>query len=348
VIPGGRYALSVIHPGSPVLRVRYRDGVVINPAGYPDWLLYARAVVELAPPPAGLGRDEVRVLDVIVANEVMAAGDDPLWEFTRADDLARTPAGWVWAHLGGVRRLALVPAELHGAFRHAGGVRTMGPAEHRRGLRNDDRTTNAMIEADGWLAADTLAAFETWLGHPLPQRYREFFQQTNGGRPAEPVVHPGFGFVLDQPFFGLGRDDRHQDLPYAADWFGDRLTEEFLAVGYVQGGVLALKVRGDDADSIWYLDDDDQRDEDSLDAGYICANLLHRCADGIDHLLRTLIRPPVDLLRIADELITSGGVREVRPQLCGGSLPGPRRAPWQPPPDRVTQPDPVVKQLEIR
>ena len=70
-MPGARYAMNIVHPGSPVLRVRYREGVLIDPYGFPDWLLYARAMVTLAPPVAGYSREETRVLDVLAANAVI-------------------------------------------------------------------------------------------------------------------------------------------------------------------------------------------------------------------------------------------------------------------------------------
>src|SRR5439155_1992363 len=83
--PGERYAMQVIHPGSPTLRVRYRAGILVTPSGVPDWLLYARAVVELPPVRPDLTREETRVVDVLAANEAMVVAGDPLWEFTKGD-----------------------------------------------------------------------------------------------------------------------------------------------------------------------------------------------------------------------------------------------------------------------
>src|SRR2546429_749468 len=129
--------MRVIHPGSPVLRVRYRSGIAVSVFGLPDWTPYARAVVEVSGPGYGWTADECRVIEVLAANELMARGDDPLWTDTRTDPVPRTPPGWTWAHMGRTRRLALVPIELHGAYRHAGGITT-----NRRGtgcgLRTDD------------------------------------------------------------------------------------------------------------------------------------------------------------------------------------------------------------------
>jgi A nuclease of the HNH/ENDO VII superfamily with conserved WHH/SMI1 / KNR4 family (SUKH-1) len=327
--PGQRYAMHVIHPGSPVLRIRYRSGVLVAPSGVPDWLLYARAMVDLPPVPAGLTRDEARVVDVLTANELMVAAGDPSWEFTRADYAARTPPGWTWAHLVTDRRLALVPADLHASYRHIGGVNMLRGSASGYGLRVEARPRSVPVRITESLSEALAAELEEHLGYPLPPRYREFLVDTNGLAPTEPGVLDDFGFVVDQPWFGLSREDRQQDLIYANNWFGDRFTADFLAVAPVQGGLLAVKVRGDDADSIWYWDDDDPRDDDAHDAAYISANLLYRVADDVSQLWAELALPAADLLAVVDDLVRDGTAGEVRPDLMGAWLPANRRASWQ-------------------
>ncbi|GAA4728308.1 SMI1/KNR4 family protein [Phytohabitans rumicis] len=344
--PGARFAMSVIHPGSPTLQVRYRQGVLVTPYGFPDWPLCARAVVELPPPDAGLTRDEQRVVDVLAANEAMARAaaepaGDPLWT------AATTPVGWCWAHVGAPdppRRLALVPAELHAAFRHAGGVRLLPSAG--RGLRVDPEPASARRAPGEPVPDDLLDLLESALGWPLPPAYRRFLAETNGAGPAAPGVLSGYGLVADQPFFGIARDDRHQDLSYVVEWVRDRLTVDFLPIGYVQGGLLAVKVSGGDLDSIWYWDDDDPRDRDAYDAEHICAHLLYRCADSIDDLWTALARPAEALLRLAGEWAERGQVTQVRDEAVGAGLPARARAPWQPAP--VSGQDPLTSLFEAR
>ncbi|WP_370651461.1 SMI1/KNR4 family protein [Frankia sp. Cj3] len=226
MIPGGRYAFQIVHAGSPMLRIRYRDGILAGPHGFPDWIPYARAVVQLPPCSPDLGVDEARVVDVLTANNTMAAGGDALW----ADVCpGATPAGWTWAHLPAVwsrtRRIALVPVELHGAYRHLGGVSTGSADRARRGLAMHGGTP-PRIRLTHRLSGEVLERLEERLGYGLPAGYRSFLLRTNGGCPAWPAVHPGFGFVADQPFFGMARQDWLQDLAYANAWFGDRLTSE--------------------------------------------------------------------------------------------------------------------------
>jgi hypothetical protein len=319
-IPGARYAFQVVHPGSPMLRMRYRDGIPVGPLGFPDWTPYARVVLALPPRSPDLGVDEARVFDVLTANEAMARAADPWWP------TASTPAGWAWAHVAMTRQVALVPIELHGAYRHLGGVSTGNADRGRRGLPVPDGSPVPPSYSER-VDADVLDAVGARLGVPLPATYRHFLARTNGARPLRPAVHPGFGFVADQPLFGFARADRLQDLVYANDWLGDRFTADFLAIGYVQGGMLAVRVRGGDEGSIWYWDDDDHRDTDGYTARDVCERLLHRCAGDIDTFWRDLRDPPGWLRDLVDSAVAGGQVRVRSIAGMGAALPAARRPP---------------------
>ena len=80
------------------------------------------------------------------------------------------------------------------------------------------------------------------------------------------------------------------------------------------GGLLAVKVRGGDEDSIWYWDDDDHRDTEDYTATEVCAQLLHRCADHIDGFLAALREIPAHLTE-------PGDARPLYPDRLGADLP---------------------------
>jgi hypothetical protein len=323
-VPGWQHAFRAVAPASPMLRVRYRHGVQIDPYGFPYWLPVARAVVELPPPPSGLGTDELRVVDATAANQALAASGEPLYA---GGEAGRTPAGWTWAFLAGTRQAALVPAELHGAFRHLGGRGTLGLARHRRGLpaRNGHTVRFGFAER---LAPAAVDKVEERLGFPLPVGYRTFLAATNGGYPLVPAVHPDHGFVLDQRLFGLARRDRLHDLVYANGWFADRLTDEFLAIGYLQGGLLAVRVAEPGAGSVWYYDDDDPRDDARYGAAEVCDRLLYKCADTFSDFLAALDTVPDQLIRAA--AVAAGRSTVIRPDGLGAHLPANRRPPARP------------------
>lgn len=306
---------------APTLRVRYRDGLAIGAHGFPDWLPYARAAVRLPLVAPGQGVDEARVHDVLTANAVMDGTGDPLWTGLAA---LRTPPGWTWAHLEMCRTIVLVPIELYLASRHRGGVAT-GAAEH------DDRGIAGCVGPppdrvfDQRLAEETLADADRRLGE-LPPAYRRFLAETNGAGSAWPAVHPGCGFVLDQPLFGFARRDRMTDLGFVYAAFRDRLTADYLPIGYVHGGLLAIRMRGADAGSIWFYDSDDRRDRDDLTAADICDRLLHRCADDFDAFWAGLRAIPARL-RSRAFAAADGTAWPVSLPRMGDALPVARRAP---------------------
>jgi hypothetical protein len=319
LIPGARHAFQVVHPGSPMLRIRYRQGVAIDPHGFPDWTPYARVVVDLPPLPAGFGVDAARVLDVVTANLVAPDAADP-----DAAAVGRTPAGWTWAHLAMTRRVALVPAELHAAFRHLGGVSTGAADPLRRGLAVDTAVPPPIGFAER-LAPEAVARIEERLGLPLPGGFRDFLARTNGGWPRWPAVHPRFGFVVDQPLLGAARTDWMQDLCHANAWFTDRFTADWLAVGHVQGGLLAVRVRGGDEGSVWYWDDDDPRALDGDTAEDVCDRLLHRCADDFAAFWHALRAIPAPLRELAARTVAEERAGRVDDERIGTALPAARR-----------------------
>jgi hypothetical protein len=222
------------------------------------------------------------------------------------------------------RRIALVPIELHGAYRHLGGVSTDAIAG-RRGLGDATESGPPGLLVESRLTEEAVVAVEQRLGHALPDSYRRFLARTNGGAPVGPAVHPGFGFVADQPFFGVGRSDWMQDLAYANGWFGDRLTADWLAAAYVHGGLILVKVRGEDRGSVWYCDDDDPRDRDDLTAAEVCATLLHRVAHDFAAFWLALRGVPAALWALAARLAAAGRASLATDPRAGSALPTPGR-----------------------
>jgi hypothetical protein len=353
-IPGGQYAFRIVNFGSPEVCERFARGVLVDPDGYPVWTHAARAMVRLPSVPAGMTVDEVRVVDILAANAVLERGDDPLW--AAADRVpGGTPQGWTWAHTGqpvenSARALACVPIELHSSYRHAGGIGNLVVETPERGLRIDYAPQPVPAQPTRALPDGVLDRVEASLGSPLPPAYRRFLAATDGAIPEQPAVLSGYGFLADQRLFGIDREDPAQHLLAANQYLADRFTDEFLAIGYVQGGLLAVKIRGTDRDSIWYWDDDDPRDEQEFDAATIGARLLHRCADEIAEFWDRLGVPAQELRDTAAGWAAAGEVAEVRPSGIGENLPAAYRAAWQeqPIPDEEYFSDPVVQLALLR
>lgn len=302
-IAGGRYAFQVAHPAAPMLRIRYRPGVPVDPWGFPEWTPYARVIVALPAADPARTVEQSRVADV--------------WAATAAIGADATPPGWTWAFRAQAREVALVPVELHAAFRHLGGVSTGARDRAGHGLPVAGGPAPRAVVTER-LSAAALDKTDGLFGGRLPDAYRDFLGRTNGAGPSVPAVHPGCGFVLDQPLLGF-RDDRTQDLQYANAWLTDRLTPDWLAIGFVQGGLLTLKIRGADTGAVGWLDDDDPRDRDHFTAEDVCERLLHRVAPDFSAFWAAL-RP------VPPELRGRTGER-LHPERLGALLPASHRAP---------------------
>ncbi len=326
---GSSAAGRVIHLAAPPLRLRYRHGVYIDLRGYPDWHPYAAAMVTVPSAPPGLSANQVRVFRVVTANQLIAAATSAMTPAGCA------PAGWVWAHLGRTEAaasviMALVPAELHGAFRHRGAVADIpAPNPGAPGSGTDaSAPAPVAIRPAGTVSAEAVAAFESWLGYRLPDSYRDFLAATNGGRPAGAATLAGSGIVADQPWFGLAAPDRMHDVAYANLWMRDRLAPGYLAIGYVQGGLLVLRARGEDAGSVWHWDDDDRRDDERYQPDIICRDLLRPCAPDVADLCKRLSPVPDRLLALAARSIASGAAKLVPSEGMGAALPRSHRPEW--------------------
>lgn len=325
-IPNGQFAGRLIEFSDPELDRKYPRGVYVNLQGYPDFSVYARHAVEIADPPPGLSADEVRITDVVAANLIGAKSGDPLWLPGRPPTV--TPEGWTWTHEARSRRLFLVPVELNASFRHHGGVATLGSDPTKTGLWHEGMLEPVAFERSGSVPEDGLAQLESQLGFQLPVSYRRFLGGTDGGRPLVPAVNLNCGFICDGWLFGLRRSDPHQDLVYANQSLYDRFTEEYLGIGYVQGGMIAVKIRGTDIGSIWYFDDDDPRDHDGRDAVSVCAELLHRVGNDFDDFARHLVALPAQIAEISQSAVGTGHAHAITdlPYL-GSALPANLRRP---------------------
>lgn len=74
------------------------------------------------------------------------------------------------------------------------------------------------------------------------------------------------GLLIDQPFFTVRDEAAVNDLVYVNKCLRDHLTKDYLGVGFVQGGLLAVKVKGQALGSVWFCAYDDARDVDPSQA----------------------------------------------------------------------------------
>jgi hypothetical protein len=305
--PNAAYAGQVVHFPDPVRAARHPQGVWVDQDGYPDFGPYVRAVAEIAKPPEGFGIDELRLTDFVSANAALHAAGHELWASLCA---VATPHGWTWHHRAGTRRLELIPVEVKALLRHHGGLALSSVDHDKRGTRPlaEARPVHFRLPKEPVaVSEEQIHDLEEDLGHPLPDAYRTFLKAAGGCAPSGVALDPGLGLLVDQPFFTIRDQPATNDLGYVNKCLRDHFTKEHLAVGYVQGGALAVKVRGERTGSVWFCPYDDARDHGDWASPQERAEaLLLHCGDDWDEFLLRLAGNPPELQTVADLMVEGG------------------------------------------
>ncbi|GGX92169.1 SMI1/KNR4 family protein [Streptomyces fructofermentans] len=309
--PNAAYAGQVVQFPDPVRAARHPRGVRIDERGHPDFSFYARAAAEIADPPEGFGVDELRLTDYVSANAVMAAEGHELWDTIPA---VATPHGWTWHHVPGTRRLELVPVEVKALLRHHGGLATAAVDQDKRGTRPLQETRPAHLglpKASVAVTEQQVLGVEEELGYRLPGAYRSFLKAAGGCAPVGAALDAELGLLVDQPFFTVRDEAAVNDLVYVNKCLRDHLTKDYLGVGFVQGGLLAVKVKGERIGSVWFCAYDDARDQDAWPPEERVRRLLLPCGDDFDAFLSRLAGNPPELETVANLMVDGGFARAV-------------------------------------
>ncbi|MFD9130812.1 SMI1/KNR4 family protein, partial [Kitasatospora sp. NPDC059571] len=162
------------------------------------------------------------------------------------------------------------------------------------------------------VAEDLVQRAEQRLGHDLPADYRGFLKAAGGRGPAGVALDVDCGILLDQPFLTLSEEYGMHDLVYANKCLRDHLTKDYLGIAYVQGGLLALKVRGERTGSVWFCPYDDARDSGGAESPEErVARLLLPCGESFDAFLLRLAGSPPELETVAGLMVDGGFARAV-------------------------------------
>ena len=120
------------------------------------------------------------------------------------------------------------------------------------------------------------------------------------------------GLLVDQPFFTVRDEAAVNDLVYVNKCLRDHLTKDYLGVGFVQGGLLAVKVKGERVGSVWFCAYDDVRDVDpSWSQAERVERLLLPCGADFDVFLSRLAGNPPELETVANLMVDGGFARSV-------------------------------------
>ncbi|GAA5008572.1 hypothetical protein GCM10025734_50890 [Kitasatospora paranensis] len=214
--------------------------------------------------------------------------------------------------------MELVPVEVKALLRHHGGLARSSADHSRRGTRplQERRPVHFPLAMDGGdpvaVTEDLVQRAEQRLGHDLPAAYRTFLKAAGGRTPAGVALDVEYGILLDQPFLTVSEEYGVHDLVYANKCLRDHLTKDYLGVAYAQGGLLALKVRGERTGSVWFCPYDDARDADGAEPPEDrVARLLLPCGESFDDFLLRLAGSPPELETVAGLMVDGGFARAV-------------------------------------
>ncbi|MEU4891119.1 HNH endonuclease [Streptomyces sp. NPDC044780] len=304
--PNTAYAGQVVHFPDPVRAARHPKGVRMDENGFPDFSPYARAAAEIAEPPEGFGVDELRLTDYVSANAALHAAGHELWNGSSS---VATPHGWTWHHVAGTRRLELIPVEVKALLRHHAGVATALVDQEKRGTRplQETRPIHIGLPVRGIsVTEEQVLGVEEDLGYRLPESYRAFLKAAGGCAPVGTALDPELGLLIDQPFFTVRDAAAVNDLVYINKCLRDHFTKDYLGVCFVQGGVIAVKVKGDAIGSVWFCAYDDARDRDGWTVQERVERLMLPCGEDFDAFLLRLAGNAPELETVANLMVDGG------------------------------------------
>ena len=133
-----------------------------------------------------------------------------------------------------------------------------------------------------------VTGFESRLGHRLPEKYRHFVLEVNGGRPDDSCCEYEMGVITQ--FYSLADPDSGRDLEAAN--FGLRAPPDraLLSIGYDESGAnILIVLGGDHRGEVWLQDVADPRPEGSNPRVlWHDRRDMKKIAESFDAFLRTL------------------------------------------------------------
>lgn len=143
-------------------------------------------------------------------------------------------------------------------------------------------------ETGGPMTAAEVAEFEATLPGPLPQDYRTFLLEQNGGWAPSCWWPPERGpadFVTSE-FYSVGPvQELSESITETRHIFRGRIPDDYLAIGGdVNGNQLCLALLSDEPGSVWFYDHELEVDEGEEP----CSDLLTRVCGTFDELLETV------------------------------------------------------------
>lgn len=168
------------------------------------------------------------------------------------------PRGWVWHHTGEGGKIQLAPARLHGELSHTGGFAQYPSVNTILQPRRLGASPYPIEDSYAPLRPQTLDRFEQLLEVKLPEQYRQFLLQSNGGRPRLNGFRVAQGDrasdeMLDY-FLGIAKGEE-DDIVTSLQRYADRLAPGLLPIAYdAFGNLICLGLMQPFAGQVFFWD----------------------------------------------------------------------------------------------
>lgn len=149
--------------------------------------------------------------------------------------------------------------------------------------------TFEMLDVGPQLTTARLVALERQLGVVLPENYKLFLLNHNGGRPKPNffLIH-GFErnpFGSIHYFFGIDDDVKSSDVGWNYKTYYGRMPRELLPIaGDGSGNVICLSIKGANKEFIYYWDHDAETSAPTYDNLYLISDSFDNFLSGIHHM----------------------------------------------------------------
>jgi hypothetical protein len=134
-----------------------------------------------------------------------------------------------------------------------------------------------------------LRAFEQAYGHPLPDDYRQFLLDVNGGQPARANCEFAHG-VVNNLFSLEDPEDDSSDLAERATWTRPKLpSPDLLFIGHDDGSnSLLLALAGEHRGEVWFMVDDERPEDANPRVLWHDRRDMRKVADSFEQFMRAL------------------------------------------------------------
>jgi len=140
------------------------------------------------------------------------------------------------------------------------------------------------------LTEEDIKAFEKKNNIALPNDYRKFLIQYNGGEPLDPLFKKNneLGTIVVNTLYGLNTEEKYDDIDHTIQTYTNRISNQFIPIGDDPGGnQIVLGISGPFKGKIYFWDHNTELENDEFTENVLPGNM-YLLADSFNEFLNKL------------------------------------------------------------